>query len=259
MPQPYNPSAWDRYAYVNNNPINRVDPTGHYECEGGMEGCDVSTATTNKARSDYYNALRENPTPVISVLPVDAYGVQWFGPTQRAYDLKYVYHDEVYAYCGYWHCGLDLLADYGSPVHSGTYGQVIAINSSKYEGPYNISVRFGDYVIKYGHSDGTANVKVGDYVIPGTFLTGVGNMGGSESSGQIDHIHLEVRGPGGWSGGDSLNPVYMMNGGLVTDLQAVAMKQTVQIEMGKFPENLDNPSVLFPISIHRTTNGNYWK
>jgi hypothetical protein len=28
--QPYNPSAWDRYTYVNNNPINRVDPTGHF-------------------------------------------------------------------------------------------------------------------------------------------------------------------------------------------------------------------------------------
>ena len=35
MPQPYNPSAWDRYAHVNNNPINRVDPTGHAEIDPG--------------------------------------------------------------------------------------------------------------------------------------------------------------------------------------------------------------------------------
>jgi RHS repeat-associated protein len=33
VPQPYNPSAWDRYAYVNNNPINRVDPTGHMQTD----------------------------------------------------------------------------------------------------------------------------------------------------------------------------------------------------------------------------------
>jgi hypothetical protein len=29
IPAPENPLAWDRYAYVQNNPVNGTDPTGH--------------------------------------------------------------------------------------------------------------------------------------------------------------------------------------------------------------------------------------
>jgi RHS repeat-associated protein len=31
VPDPYNPQAWDHYAYVSNNPIRNNDPTGHCE------------------------------------------------------------------------------------------------------------------------------------------------------------------------------------------------------------------------------------
>ena len=36
---PVDPQTWNRYSYVNNNPINMTDPTGHTPCEGttGME------------------------------------------------------------------------------------------------------------------------------------------------------------------------------------------------------------------------------
>ncbi len=30
IPQPGSPLAWDRYAYINNNPVNGIDPTGHW-------------------------------------------------------------------------------------------------------------------------------------------------------------------------------------------------------------------------------------
>jgi RHS repeat-associated protein len=33
IPDPSNPQSWNRYAYVNNNPINYNDPSGHYEFE----------------------------------------------------------------------------------------------------------------------------------------------------------------------------------------------------------------------------------
>ena len=39
VPQPGDPLAWDRYAYVRNNPINGIDPTGHAFCMDGDQFC----------------------------------------------------------------------------------------------------------------------------------------------------------------------------------------------------------------------------
>ncbi len=33
IPQPGNPQAWDRYAYVENNPLRYTDPSGHEFCQ----------------------------------------------------------------------------------------------------------------------------------------------------------------------------------------------------------------------------------
>ncbi len=40
VPDPSDPQTLNRYAYVNNNPIKNVDPTGHYADEEGGIGCD---------------------------------------------------------------------------------------------------------------------------------------------------------------------------------------------------------------------------
>jgi RHS repeat-associated protein len=37
VPQPGNPSSFDRYSYVNNNPIHNIDPSGHRACSGWDE------------------------------------------------------------------------------------------------------------------------------------------------------------------------------------------------------------------------------
>jgi RHS repeat-associated protein len=41
IPDPSDPQSFNRYSYVRNNPLNRIDPTGHIDCETlGTEECD---------------------------------------------------------------------------------------------------------------------------------------------------------------------------------------------------------------------------
>jgi hypothetical protein len=33
IPDPHDPQSWDRYSFVRNNPVNRIDSNGHRDCE----------------------------------------------------------------------------------------------------------------------------------------------------------------------------------------------------------------------------------
>jgi murein DD-endopeptidase MepM/ murein hydrolase activator NlpD len=141
------------------------------------------------------------------------------------------------------------------------YGVVLFVGSiangqlRKWEGPYKIQIQVGDYVITYGHMDGYTTLKKDDPVKPDTIIGGVGNMGGDPSSNEIDHIHLEIRGPGGWAG-NSYNPLNFMPQALVQDLIEVATNQQTEIEMGRFYDGRNtfiytNDPFLNPPSYHR--------
>jgi RHS repeat-associated protein len=41
VPNPIDPQSLNRYSYVRNNPVNRIDPSGHDDCEQQSEDCDT--------------------------------------------------------------------------------------------------------------------------------------------------------------------------------------------------------------------------
>jgi murein DD-endopeptidase MepM/ murein hydrolase activator NlpD len=197
---------WNRYAYGRYNPLKYTDPSGNF-----------CVCTADPDSNGYWGKEPISSRPFsFTRLPVSEnqlVGVQWFGASQNTHSL-YDNGNNIYNYCQGLHCGLDLLAPYGTPVYAGVYGFVedvwIPGKTSSYEGPYKVQVRVGDYIITYGHTDGTTSLNKGDPVFPWTRLGGVGNMGGNPQSNEVDHIHLEIRGPGGWSG-DSQNPYHFFN------------------------------------------------
>jgi murein DD-endopeptidase MepM/ murein hydrolase activator NlpD len=186
----------------------------------------------------------------LPIEPTAIDGVQWFGGTHNAY-LLMKNDDDIYAYCHYFHCGLDLLAPWGTPVTAGVNGVVVFADcdSGRSEGPCKVQVAVGDYVITYGHLNDMPLVLAGDPVNPGTILGGVGTNSQSAANGNrpdpgqnFPHIHLEIRGPGG-HGGPSINPLLFMNQkdvALLVDRAAVQSDST----MGSFYDG--NIAYLYP-------------
>jgi RHS repeat-associated protein len=58
IPDPSNPQSWNRYAYVNNNPINYNDPCGHVVCQGALS-CESSSIFNDFQKSAIYQTLAD--------------------------------------------------------------------------------------------------------------------------------------------------------------------------------------------------------
>jgi murein DD-endopeptidase MepM/ murein hydrolase activator NlpD len=241
-------------------------------CEDNDENGNCVTSSGNFTKDGGKGGSQKPPSkPEFENLPIDPAvtdGVQWFGGTSNAYQLKYLAGSNIYQYCHYFHCGLDILAPWGTPVTAGVYGQVIyaGCSSGIKEGPCKVQIKVGEYVITYGHLSGSPLVSNG-YVYPNTVLGGAGTN--SRSSGNPDlpdpnqnftHIHLEIRGPGGWAG-PSINPLLFMSNSSVAALLTIAANQTVDPQMAVFSDGTSiypypPPAALMPDKIWRTNLDN---
>jgi RHS repeat-associated protein/uncharacterized repeat protein (TIGR01451 family) len=261
VPNAADPQSWNRYSYVINNPVRFSDPSGN-RCVPEDE-CKGYTPTGKVIPT-------KPPTPKFLLLPVSSsklQGVQWFGGTWNAYQLKYGAgkSDNIYQYCHYFHCGMDLLAPWGTTVQAGLYGQVVwaGCDKDKKEGPCKVQVQVGEYVITYGHLSGIPLVNINEKVTPTTILGGVGanskdpnNPNFPDPNNGFTHIHLEVRGPGGWAG-PSLNPLQFMSDVDRSTLVDIAKNQNINPAMSLFYDGKKSypyppPIDLMPSKINRT-------
>ena len=154
------------------------------------------------------------PTPKIPQIPVPPFYINehfvinpswlhWFGDTQYASNLTTRYPGK-YKYCGYYHCGLDLGAQWGSEVRAGVFGEVLQAEKSDPFGPYMIEIRLTDpnrapyeiivgkpLTIIYGHLTPNLQVQEGEFVSPDTVIGFVGNESG-DPKGINNHVHIEI-------------------------------------------------------------------
>jgi RHS repeat-associated protein len=71
---PANPQSWNRYAYVNNNPLAYVDPDGTTGCDlDGTDSCGISASTVGLGPT----VNGDNPTPDFPIF--DLPGIEDFG------------------------------------------------------------------------------------------------------------------------------------------------------------------------------------
>ena len=98
------------------------------------------------------------------------------------------------------HKGLDMAADYGTPIYAAESGTVMMANSSDpwgYSWGYYVSIfHNGTYSSLYAHCSSLA-VSTGDYVEKGQVIGYVGSTGNSTGN----HLHFEV-----YQNGDRVDP-----------------------------------------------------
>ncbi len=261
VPNPLNPSDFDRYNYVGSNPINFSDPFGNHrvrashDWECGPDGGDCQNGDLNHIHQGkgWYPISNGNIVVKFKNLPVlNPEWVQPFGSTVFAKNygpgLNYT------GYCRGYHCGVDLGGPAGTPVYSGFYGYVANAEGDTvwvYVGYKDNQGNFSGlsfYKIKYQHVK--PNITAGNWAGPNDVIGYIVD----------DHAHVEVR----WStepaskndidpGGAVyiMNPFYFMNVSQVTKIQISLEHQLLNpatVASGSFTNEKTNLFTLLMIS-----------
>ena len=168
---------------------------------------------TAGGRSEWIDAANaERPAPVESgmMMPVDGHITSYFG---------YRYHPILHF--SRFHAGLDIGANWGSPIVAAGDGRVIAAG---WAGGYGREVQIahgGGLVSLYGHMSQIA-AEPGSYVRQGQVIGYVGSSGLSTGP----HVHFEVR-----QSGQAVNPlgVRLVSAPVVDQHLAVAVKARLKV------------------------------
>jgi len=196
--------GFDRYAYVNNNPVNYTDPSGHaVSCEQG-DFCDHGYPNPP------LNPWRQSPDQ-------SAIGRDRAAGLNEDYDQLFLNHAfspvrnrvyrgfggcSTYTLCnGEYHPAIDTPPYYypaGTSIYAMAYGKVVAIGFEDYGHFVMIEhcITTGNCVYSvYAHLQaGSIIVNVGDIVGPNTQIAGMGGSIDADSGGlTFIHLHLEVR------------------------------------------------------------------
>ena len=100
VPEPGNPQSLNRYAYVLNNPLKYIDPTGHRVTDGcSYEGCNGDRNTRVLIPRPFWKSA---PPPVSYIVPGGEYGdgmITWGGEVVPVYHPPSIraYADGVYS------------------------------------------------------------------------------------------------------------------------------------------------------------------
>ena len=195
VPRPDDLQAFNRYAAMRNNPLNRVDPTGHADCDDRNKGCPYKEISSN-------TPTRQFLPPLNNIVNKKRKVHQKLTKSHVGVDYDEAPNTDIVS-SGY---GIVIVADACSArkcdsqagkkdasVNAG-YGNVVIIEYPASTLPTTVinDLKIGEdesVFMLYGHLAKAPEIMSGDIVQPGMIIGQVGSTGNSTGP----HLHLEIR------------------------------------------------------------------